>query len=260
MVTASSGDYIFGAGGTLARYAREGWRITVAQFGNDDKMSLGRAPAWTRLTNVTEGEAAGKYVGTSEVVRMGHLSGQLGELSSTEMRNQLFGMIRGKRPRIIFLPDPYVHYQDDSDAYWLGRTAEEAWGYSGGGTFANELTRMGFKPYGAPEVFYYSAWRPYRAGEGGEEAKAAFRAVDVTDFIGRKLLAAQTMYNRNRTWARIRFGIIEDARVDEYVREFVQQMAQTIGKKHGFAYGEEFNHVGAAGGVPPWALERARGR
>lgn len=260
MVTASSGDYIFGAGGTLARYAREGWSVAVAQFGNDDKMSTGRSPAWTRLANVEEGKAASRVLGADvqDVVLMDHPSGELGAVSSSEMRQQLFALIRGRRPRMIFLPDPYVHYQDDGDLRWAGKMAEEAWGYSGADTFANDLRRMGFQPYGAPEVFYYAAWRPYRPGEGGEVDKARFRAVDISETFARKVRAAQLLHTRNRMWTRLRLGVIEDQRVDDYVREFVTELAETIGARHGYRYGEEFNHVGTEQGMPPYVLERAR--
>ena len=62
VVTASSGDYIVAAGGTLAKRVRDGWRVTVAQFGNDEKFSLGATQAQTRLANVTEGKAAAKLL------------------------------------------------------------------------------------------------------------------------------------------------------------------------------------------------------
>src|SRR5258708_5415400 len=147
VVTASSGDYIQGAGGTLARFIRDGWRVDVAQLGNDEKVSHGLTPAQTRLANIQEGKAAAKLLGVKDVILMDLKSGELDQASSTEMRNQLFALIRGIRPQIIFIPDPYIHYQEDHDIRRIGFMAEEAWGYSGGSTFANELTRMGLKPY-----------------------------------------------------------------------------------------------------------------
>ena len=54
VVTASSGDYMFGAGGTLAKLVQEGYTINVAQFGNDEKITHGLSPAQARLANVEE--------------------------------------------------------------------------------------------------------------------------------------------------------------------------------------------------------------
>jgi LmbE family N-acetylglucosaminyl deacetylase len=247
VVSATSGDYIFGAGGTLANYIREGWRVDVAVFGNEEKMSLGLNQAQTRLANVQEGKAAAKLLGVRDVIYMDHKSGELGQVSATEMRSQLFGLIRGIKPRIIFIPDPYVHYLQDSDREWVGRMAEEAWGYSGGGTFGNELARMGLTPYGVPEVFYYSANRPYRTGEGGSAAQARFVNRDIAETLELKINAAELLSTRNRTWVSMQRGLVDDATVRRYVREFLSEMAETVGRKHSLRHAEEFNHVGPPG-------------
>jgi len=244
VVSATSGDYIYGAGGTLAQYIRDGWRVDVAVFGNEEKMSLGLNPAQTRLANVQEGKAAAKLLGVRDVIYMDHKSGELGQVSSTEMRQQLFALIRGVKPRIIFIPDPYVHYLGDADREWVGRMAEEAWGYSGGGTFGNELARMGLAPYGVPEVFYYSALRPYRAGEGGSVAQARFVHRNVSATLELKINAAELLSTRNRTWVSMQRGMVDDLAVRRYVREFITEMADTVGRKHSLAQAEEFNHVG----------------
>ena len=126
VVTASAADYVYGAGATLAHFVEEGWRVDVAQFGNDEKASLGQSQAQTRLANGQEGRAAAKLLGVKDIIRLDHKSGELAYVSSTEMRSQLFALIRGLKPRIIFFPDPYVHYQDDRDLRTVGLMAEEA--------------------------------------------------------------------------------------------------------------------------------------
>lgn len=243
VVTGSSGDYIYGAGGTLAKLAREGWRVDVALMGNGEKMSAGASPAQTRLANMQEGRAAAKLLGVRDVIAMDFKSGELGYVSSTEMRNQLFGLIRHTRPRMLFIPDPYVSYHEDRDLRYVGMMAEEAWGYSGGRTFANELERMGFKPYGAPEIFYYAPGRPYRPGEGGVR-RAKFAARDIGDTLDVKVHAAQLMPTRNRAWAMSRVGLLDDAGLNRFVEAYIDELAVVVGGKHGFAHGEEFNHVG----------------
>lgn len=262
VVTSSTGDYIWGAGATLAQFVKDGWRVDVAQFGNGEKRLPGATPAEARLAAMEEGAAAAKALGVTDLIRMEHKSGELGHVSSTEMRNQLFALIRGIKPKILFIPDPYVHYQDDRDIAFAGFMAEEAWGYSGGGAFANEMARMGLKPYGAPEVFFYSPMRPYRAGEGGEVAKAKFAGRNVTGAafeIKQAAIAKLAAYNRG--WLQMRSGrAFDDAReVAHHASQFAEELARTIGTRHGFPFGEEFNHVGpAADPIPPYALEKAR--
>jgi LmbE family N-acetylglucosaminyl deacetylase len=254
VVTASSGDYILGAGGTLAKRVREGWRVTVAQFGNEEKYSLGANQAQTRLANLSEGKAAAKLLGIGDLAYMDHKSGELGYVSSTEMRSQLFALIRHLKPRVIFLPDPYVHYQDDRDLHWTGKMAEEAWGYSNGAMFGNELERAGLPPHGAPIVYYYAPSRPYRRGEGGKGV-AKFVAEDIAETLEHKLGALDLMTTRARvaaSQAALRLGrkqLLDDTWAQRFMREYALELAETIGQKHQLRYAEEFNHVDVPGGA-----------
>lgn len=269
VATAAAGDYIIGAGGTLAQFALEGYDVHVAQFGNDEKDSAGLSPAETRLANVQQARAAGEYLGVTDTVSMDHKSGETGHISSTEMRKQLFALIRHLRPTKIFIPDGYVHFLGDWDQYYVGRMAEEAWGYSGGGTFANELERMGLKPYSVPEVYYYTVGRPYRPREGGEQ-DAGLMAVDIGSVMETKVRAMQLMHTRNRVRAmetRLRLQaagkplsgleLLDESAVKELARAWVAELGKAIGAKHGFEYGEEFNYVGRGEELPPHVMRRA---
>ena len=57
---------------------------------------------------------------------------------------------------------------------------------------------------------------------------------------------------------------IDDASTAALARAWAEELARTIGAKHGFTYGEEFNYHGTAPGekrtLPPWILERAKPR
>lgn len=269
VVTAAAGDYVIGAGGTLALLALEGYDVHVAQFGNDEKDSAGLSPAETRLANVQQARAASEYLGVKDTVAMDHKSGETGHTSSTEMRKQLFALIRHLRPKKIFIPDGYVHFLGDWDQYYVGRMAEEAWGYSGGGTFANELERMGLKPYSVPEVYYYSVGRPYRPREGGEQ-NAKLMAVDIGSVMETKVRAIQLMHTRNRVRAmetrrRLQAAgkplggleLLDDGSVNALARAWVEELGKAIAARHGLKYGEEFNYVGRGDELPPHVLRRA---
>jgi LmbE family N-acetylglucosaminyl deacetylase len=258
VVTAGSADYILAAGGTLASFIQKGYTVDVAQFGNDEKLSSGLTPAQTRLANIEEARQAAKLLGVHDTVYMAHKSGETGQIASTEMRSQLFALIRRLRPQMIFIPDPYVHYQLDHDQFYVGKMAEEAWGYSGGSTFANELERMGFRPYSAPEVYYY-AERPHRSGEGGE-GNASFLVVDIGSTIDLKCMAIELLLTHNRFRAvQAKLRALDDLSVKNMARSYAEELAETIGKKHGLRYAEEFNYVNMRSGdaLPPHLRERA---
>ena len=269
VITASPRDYLMGAGGTLAKMIDEGRPVYVIQFGNDEKDSAGLEPAATRLANNEEGERAAKTLGVKELMILGHKSGELGYISSSEMRNQVMLAMRVYRPTIMFFPDWYVHYVEDRDVYHVGHMAEEA-PYGGGRYFLQEMTYIGLGGYAPREYYFYSPYRPYRPGEGGE-GQATMAHLDVSSTIDRKLRSILELKTSNRRYAldtkhRLeaagrpspRLVHVDEKSTSDLVHAYVLELAETIGQKHGFRYGEEFNHLRPVGGVPEYLRERAR--
>src|SRR5579863_9246347 len=70
VVTAGSGDYLMATGGTLASLMDQGYMVTVVEFGNDEKNSIGLSPADTRLANNADGERAARSLGIKEVINL----------------------------------------------------------------------------------------------------------------------------------------------------------------------------------------------
>ena len=269
VVSVDGADYLIAAGGTLAKAVLDGHKVTVAVVGNDEKESAGMPSHETRRANRQEALAAAEILGIEDFVFFDHKAGELGYTSSTEIREQIFGVIRHTRPNKIFIPDPYVHYQSDWDVWFAGRAAEEAWGYSGGGTFSPVLARAGLAPYSVPEVFYYAVGRAYRAREGGER-NAELVTRDIAPQMTAKRMALAMLRTRNRLAAyevRRRMaaagredpwpGAAEDKAGGLYIEAMVDELARAIGDRHGLAYAEEFNHVGRGAPIPDHALERA---
>ncbi|MCW5981053.1 MAG: PIG-L family deacetylase [Bryobacteraceae bacterium] len=271
VVAANSRDYLFGAGGALARMIDEGRPVYALIVGNEEKDSSGLPPAQTRLANNEEGERAARALGIKETLILGHKSGEFGQLSTSELRNQVMAVLRLWKPEIMFFPDWYIHYLDDQDTYWTGRMAEEA-PYGGGSYFLQEMTYIGFTGYAAREYYFYSPYRPYRPREGGE-GRATLKAVDIGAAMDRKLRAIAELKTSSRRYAietkqRLdaagRAGAsladLNDASVEALSRAFAEELASSVGARHGLAYAEEFNHLGQGGGIPPHILEKARRR
>ncbi len=266
-ISAGGGDYLKGAGGTLARFIAEGYKVYVIQAGNDEKNSAGLNPAETRLANNADADRAAKALGVTEIINLNNKSGELSQMSSNELRNQMSILIRFFKPQKLFLPDPFMHYEPEWDQFWTARAAEET-NYSNAGNFLAELTRVGIKGHGVPETYYYSAHRPYRPGEGGHNS-ARFEPIDITKTFERKVEACLQLVTANRAYAehvRKRLELMGKpplaASESELMRAWLEQLATTIGAKHGFTQGEEFNYHGTAPGekrtLPPWITERAK--
>lgn len=269
VITSASGDYLMAAGGTLAGMIARGDTVNVIQVGNDEKNSSGLSPADTRLANNREGESAARTLGIQEIYVLNHKSGELGQVSTNEIRNQLFGLIRHYKPQIIFHPDPWIHYEPDWDQFFTARAAEE-FSYGSGRYVGEEFTKMGLAPSGVRETYYYTANRPYRPGEGGHGA-AKFRPVDITKTFNLKVAALEELETANRRYAlqvkeRLEVAgkgspllrVLDRASITGLIRAYAEELAQTIGQKHGFRYGEEFNWHGAGAAVPEHIREKAR--
>jgi LmbE family N-acetylglucosaminyl deacetylase len=273
VVTAGSGDYLFGCGGTLANFIDEGFKVYVVQIGNDEKDSVGLGPAETRLVNTEDAEKAARILGVSDILNVNDKSGELGVISTNEMRNHISVMIRHWKPEKLFLPDPYMHYEPDWDQYFTGKGAEET-NYSNGGYFLPEATKAGLRGHGPRETYYYGTYRPYRPGEGGHNS-AKFMPVDITKNFNKKVAAIQVLRNRNHRYAfhtKARLEMagkpvnllseINEATTRGLIRAYVKELAEAIGEKNGFQYGEEFNYHGRAVGeeapLAPWIEERAK--
>lgn len=269
VVSVDGADYLLAAGGTLAKAVLDGHRVTVAVIGNDEKESAGMPTQETRRANRNDALAAAEILGIEDFLFFDHKAGELGYTSSTEIREQLFGLIRHTRPTKLFIPDPYVHYSRDWDVWFGGRAAEEAWGYSGGGTFSPVLARAGLEPYSVPEVFYYAVGRPYQPREGGER-NAGLEVRDIASQMIAKRMALAMLRTRNRaTVVEIRRrraakggkdpwpGAPEDAAAGRYMEAMADELGAAIGARHGLAYAEEFNYVGPGSPIPEFALERA---
>jgi hypothetical protein len=258
VITASMRDCLFGAGGTLALMAAEGRPVHVVVFGNEEKASTGLGPAETRLANDEEGEKAAKFLGVKEVLNLGHKSGEMGYISSSEMRNQVMAMTRLHKPEILFFPDWYIHYLTDNDIYRVGRMAEES-PYGGSSLFLQDLTYMGFPGTAARQYYFYSPYRPYRAREGGE-GQASMKQVDIGAALARKIEAISMLGTANEAWAatvRKRSGKGALTTV-ELVKAFVEELAGESGKRSGIRFAEEFNHLGPRGGLPEHVREKAK--
>jgi LmbE family N-acetylglucosaminyl deacetylase len=269
VITANGGDYLMAAGGTLAQFVAQGYTVNVVQVGNEEKDSLGLSPAEARLANNRESQQAARLLGIREVFLLNHKSGEIGQVSSNEIRNQIIGLVRHYKPRIIFHPDPWIHYEPDWDQFFTARAAEE-FSYGAGAYIGAEFTRMGLPPAGVPETYYYAANRPYRPGEGGHNA-AYMKAVDITATFNLKAAALEQRDTANRRYAhQVRQRLaranqtspllreINRATAGALIRAYAEELAETIGRKHGFRYGEEFNYHGPGKAIPDYLRERAR--
>ena len=104
-------DIEFGAGGTLAGWAAKGCEVVMAVMTDGSKGSWDpdeNPPALVERRAAEQQEAA-RILGASRVEMLGHVDGEL--VNTLEVRRQVAGLIRTRRPDIVLSHDPWAPYE-----------------------------------------------------------------------------------------------------------------------------------------------------
>ena len=70
IITPHGDDFVFYAGGSIARMTAEGWDAYLVRVANDEKHSTGVTTEETRLRTRQETEAAARILGIKEVIHL----------------------------------------------------------------------------------------------------------------------------------------------------------------------------------------------
>jgi LmbE family N-acetylglucosaminyl deacetylase len=108
IVGAHPDDETFFAGGTIAKYAAEGTRISVVCATRGERGATADLCSIAELPKVREGELrdAMQILGVAEVHLLSYEDQKLAEAPVEETRRQLVEAIRKKRPQIVMTFDP----------------------------------------------------------------------------------------------------------------------------------------------------------
>lgn len=197
-------------GGTLTRFADEGWRTVIVRITDDAKDSVGSTVAETTERNRRELEEAARVMGVAEIVELGYATDCLADISETELRERIVYLFRKHRPYAVFTFDPFGMYEGNMDHIVTAQAVEEAFWVSCFDLHYPEHLAEGLEPFSVCERWYY-----------GRDLPGANYFVDITEQFERKVsaLCAHDMMMRNlinqvrlqvRTWGR-RVPAFDDA-------------------------------------------------
>jgi LmbE family N-acetylglucosaminyl deacetylase len=104
-------DIEFGSGGTLAKWAAAGCRVTmlVVTDGSKGSWDPDMDPAELAATRIAEQRAAAARLGAGEVRHLEHVDGELEY--SMDLRREMCRQIRDVRPDVVLSHDPWQRYQ-----------------------------------------------------------------------------------------------------------------------------------------------------
>lgn len=162
VISAHPDDAEFTSGGSLGRWTREGWQVTLvvctdgskgSQDVNDDAQSLA-------TTRRVEQEGAARLLGIGEIVWLGHPDGELAQ--ALTLREELAYLIRKYRPNRLLTWDAWRPYQLHPDHRAAGLTTMDAILAAGNPHFYPEQLRppLNTQPHRVEEVYLYGADQP----------------------------------------------------------------------------------------------------
>lgn len=110
-IGAHTDDAEFGAGGTLAKWAREGCEISMMIVTDGSKGSWDPAVSSTELAKVRAAEqvaAAAELRATGDLIHLDYIDGELEY--TMELRRRICEWIRRLRPNVVLSHDPWRRY------------------------------------------------------------------------------------------------------------------------------------------------------
>ena len=158
VVSPHADDAELGAGGTIARWVKEGREVVYVLCTNGDKGTTDLSINPAHLAKVREQEqlAAARVLGVRDVVFLRHPDQGLEDTS--EFRKQLVRLIRMFRPDTVLTIDPYRRYLCHRDHRITGQvTLDAIYPCARDRLSYPELLRAGLEPHKVKEVLLWSS-------------------------------------------------------------------------------------------------------
>lgn len=245
VITAHADDAEFFAGGTLAKFASEGYEILeiITTDNGRGSFELDSAQLVTQSRSV-EAQKAAEIIGKKDVIFLRYPDGFLGDTPLNVLREQYMRHIREYKPDVLFTFDPWAPFESHPDHRLVGMAAVEAAGFAHLPLFHPEHLEDGLKPHLTPYRYYFA-----------KDGTYCNKVVDVTGFVGKKIDSICAHESQVRMLVQdIRMsveatgeyaGMLPLLDPDNYrpaIEMFINLWANNVGKSAGFEAGEEFRY------------------
>jgi len=225
-------------GGTLVRFAAEGWRMVLVRVTDDARDSVGSTVEDTTRINAEQLRNAADILGVDAIEELGYPTDTLGDVSKVALRERFVYLFRKHRPYAVFSFDPTVP-DPNLDHVVTAQCIEEAYWVSCFDLHHPEHFDEGLAPFSVCERWYFA-----------RELPSANRAIDITDYYDASVraLCAHDLMFRNvlnqyrlqaRTWGKT-IPPLEQAfhgDMQPLVSMFLAARAQAAAERHGLPEG-----------------------
>ncbi|MCC6144400.1 MAG: PIG-L family deacetylase [Candidatus Hydrogenedentes bacterium] len=165
-------------GGTIARFADEGWRIILVRVTDDAKDSVDLTRDETIHRNTEELHDAARILGVAEVVELGYETDCLADVSLVALRERFVWLFRKYQPYAVFSFDPFGMYEGNMDQIRTAQAVEEAYWVACFHLHHPEHFDEGLEPFSVCERWYFARQLPDTS-----------YTVDITEYLGTKVQA-----------------------------------------------------------------------
>ena len=264
VIVAHADDMEFMAGGTIAKMAELGYSIREVIATNNERGTLrvasGQAlePDWSAAFTADarreEARRGAKVLGVDpEIQFLGYEDGRLSETTLNELREQCMRAIRWHKPDVLFTWDPHAPYEDHQDHRAVAWAATEAAMFAHFPLYHPEHGDEGLEPHYVGERYFFA-----------KSPRDADKTVDISDYIERKIEAlCEHVCQMEMTVADLQvqlaasgldIPLLSEASPKEFrpvIETQIKAWAASVGRRAGFAYGEEFRRV-RFNGIERW--------
>jgi LmbE family N-acetylglucosaminyl deacetylase len=175
-------------GGTLARFADQGWKIILVRVTDDRRDSVGLSIEATIQKNTEELHASAGILGIQEIVELGFETDLLADVPLGKLRERFVYLFRKHRPYAVFSFDPDGLYENNQDHVRVAQAVDEAYWVACFDKHYPEHFEEGLEPYSVCERWYFARQLP-----------SVTHVEEISGTIRRKILAlsAQREMMRN---------------------------------------------------------------
>ncbi len=165
-------------GGTLAKFADQGWNIVLARVTDDRTDSVGLSVEETIRRNREELREAARILGIREIVELGFETDTLADVPLGKLRERIVYLFRKYRPYAVFTFDPYGLYENNQDHIRVAQAVDEAFWVSCFDKHYPEHFQEGLEPFSVCERWYFARQLP-----------EVTHVEEISDTLERKILA-----------------------------------------------------------------------
>jgi LmbE family N-acetylglucosaminyl deacetylase len=217
-VLAHPDDETFGPGGTIARYAREGVRVSVviATSGQAGRAAgLASSPEELGRLREQEARAAAKFLGVQTIHFFGYMDGKLSEADEAEVEEKVVRLLREERPDIVITFGPEGAGNEHPDHKRISQITTKAVCRADDPDAFPQQIKAGLAPHLVMK-FYYTSGRatPWR------EMTTAFMpittVIDISDLVDTKLDAFKLHSSQQQWTSRLKEWIEANSNTEAY--------------------------------------------